>query len=112
MTKQTWERNNGPNIRKEKDTVSRMIELYCRKKHRRKELCEECTALKNYAHKRLSLCPFGEDKGACSNCSVHCYKPEYRIKIKAVMRYTGPWMLVYHPVFSVKHLISNHRTGK
>jgi hypothetical protein len=112
MTKQTRERNNGPNIRKEKDTVSRMIELYCRKKHRRKELCEECTALKNFAHKRLSLCPFGEDKGACSNCSVHCYKPEYRIKIKAVMRYTGPWMLVYHPVFSVKHLISNHRTGK
>jgi hypothetical protein len=112
MTKQTRERNNGPNIRKEKDTVSRMIELYCRKKHRRKELCEECTALKNFAHKRLSLCPFGEDKGACSNCSVHCYKSEYRIKIKAVMHYTGPWMLVYHPVFSVKHLISNHRTGK
>jgi hypothetical protein len=112
MTKQSRARNNGPKIQQEKDTVSKMIELYCRKKHRHKELCEECTELKHYAHKRLSLCPFGENKGACSNCSVHCYKPEHRTKIKAVMRYTGPWMLVYHPLYSVKHLSSSHRPGK
>ncbi|WP_404330949.1 nitrous oxide-stimulated promoter family protein [Mesobacillus maritimus] len=112
MTNQIRQRNNGPNIQKEKDTVSRMIKLYCRKKHRGKELCQDCMELKNYANKRLALCQFGEGKGACSNCSVHCYKPEYRTRIKAVMRYTGPWMLVYHPLYSVKHLISNHRIGK
>ena len=98
--------NNGPNIQKEKETVTKMIDLYCRKKHHNRELCEECTDLKNYALKRLSLCPFGEEKTACSNCRVHCYKPEYRQRIKEVMRYAGPWMLLYHPVYAVKHLLN------
>jgi hypothetical protein len=98
--------NNGPNIQKEKETVSMMIDLYCQKKHHQHELCEECDDLKDYALKRLSLCRFGEEKGACSNCSVHCYKPEYRLKIKTVMRTAGPWMLLYHPIYSVRHLLS------
>lgn len=47
--------NDGPVIRKEKETVAKMIEIYCRKKHHRDELCEGCLDLKNYAHKRLSF---------------------------------------------------------
>jgi predicted amidophosphoribosyltransferase len=100
------ELNNGPVVQKEKETVTKMIYLYCKKKHHHEELCAECQDLKDYALKRLSLCRFGEDKTACSNCPVHCYKPEYRQKIKAVMRYSGPWMLVYHPVYAVKHLLN------
>ena len=99
--------NNGPVVREEKETVAKMIHLYCRKKHHsRNELCNECKDLLNYAHKRLSLCPFGEKKGACSNCHIHCYMPEYRNRIRAVMRYSGKWMLLYHPIYSVKHLLS------
>lgn len=106
MNRQRKELNNGPNIQKEKDTVSKMISIYCRKKHHQHDLCAECLDLKNYAYKRLSLCRFGEDKTACSNCSVHCYKSAYREKMKAVMRYSGPWMLLYHPVYAVKHLLN------
>jgi hypothetical protein len=99
--------NTGPNILKEKEMVTKMIELYCRRKHQhRDDLCKECQNLKTYAHMRLSLCRFGEEKSACSNCSVHCYKPNYRLKMKSVMRYSGPWMLLYHPVYSVKHLLN------
>jgi hypothetical protein len=100
------ELNAGPNIQKEKEMVTKMINIYCRKKHHRPDLCEECLALKTYAFKRLSLCQFGEEKTACSNCSVHCYKPDYRQKMKVVMRYSGPWMLLYHPIYSVKHLLN------
>lgn len=98
------ELNNGPVIQKEKETIAKMIEIYCRKKHHKKELCDECLDLKNYALKRLSYCRFGEEKSACSNCKVHCYSPVYRKKVKEVMRYAGVWMLLQHPVFSVKHL--------
>ncbi|WP_018664816.1 nitrous oxide-stimulated promoter family protein [Heyndrickxia acidiproducens] len=105
MPRQKRELNNGPVIQKEKETVAEMIRIYCRKKHHRDELCEECLDLKNYAFKRLSLCRFGEEKSACSNCKVHCYSKTYRKKIKAVMRYAGPWMVLYHPVFSIKHLL-------
>jgi hypothetical protein len=99
--------NNGPNIQKEKEMVTKMIDLYCRKKHHHgQELCMECQDLKTYAHMRLSLCRFGEEKSACSNCLVHCYKPTYRIEMKSVMRFSGPWMLLYHPVYSIKHLLN------
>jgi superfamily II helicase len=99
------ELNNGPIVQKEKDTVTEMIRLYCLKKHQQ-GLCKECQDLQDYALKRLSLCQFGENKTACSNCSVHCYKPEFRQKIKSVMRFSGPRMLVYHPIYAVKHLLN------
>ena len=98
--------NTGPLIQEEKDTVEKMIRIYCKKKHHQQDLCDDCQELLNYSHKRLSLCPFGEKKGACSNCHIHCYKPEYRDKIKTVMRYSGKWMFFYHPIYSIKHLLS------
>ena len=97
--------NNWPVIQEEKEIVTKMIHIYCQRKHKQKELCEVCENLRNHAMKRLSLCPFGENKSACSNCKIHCYKPEYRTEIKKVMRYSGKWMLLYHPIYSVKHLV-------
>jgi len=84
---------------------SKMINLYCRKKHRTAQLCEECRLLMKYAIERLSKCPFGDDKGKCANCSIHCYKPDLRLKIKAVMRFSGPRMFLYHPIDLIKHQI-------
>ena len=88
-------------------TVGQMISLYCRANHKSKELCPECSDLYEYAKKRINLCPFMETKTFCSNCKVHCYKPEYREKIREVMRYSGPRMLFVHPVMAVKHLIES-----
>lgn len=96
--------NEGPKIRREQEIVTKMIRIYCKKNHKCKELCEECQDLNNYATRRLALCRFGEEKTACAKCPVHCYKPNYRQKIKAVMRFSGPWMLLYHPIESVRHI--------
>ncbi|MBC8080367.1 MAG: nitrous oxide-stimulated promoter family protein [Gorillibacterium sp.] len=89
--------------------VSKMIRIYCRKKHHQKVLCEECQDLNDYARNRLSVCPFGEEKTACTACTIHCYKQDYRQKIKVVMRFSGPWMLLYHPMDSLRHFL---RSGK
>ena len=90
---------------KEKEMVSLMIKLYCCKKHgTKKELCAECAELESYAGSRSEHCPFMENKTFCSNCKVHCYKPEMREKIRAVMRWAGPRMLPVHPVLSLKHV--------
>lgn len=102
--KQKRRENTGPVIQKEKETVARMIKFYCEKKHKSTELCEKCDELLAYAHKRLSFCPFGEEKTACSNCSIHCYHQDYRVKIKKVMRFSGPRMLFFHPIYSFRHL--------
>lgn len=107
MTRTKRPLNNGPRIQQEKEIVAKMIAFYCRKKHKQKEPCKDCAKLKKYAWIRLSVCQFGEEKNACSSCKVHCYKPEFREKIKRVMRFAGPWMFIHHPIYSVKHLFFN-----
>lgn len=92
---------------REKKIVSMMISLYCRRNHARGKdfLCPECAELIDYAVTRSERCPFMETKTFCSNCKVHCYKPEMREKIKKVMAFSGPRMIFYHPVQAVRHLM-------
>lgn len=59
----------------------------------------------SYAMDRSERCPFMESKAFCSNCKVHCYRPEMREKIRDVMRFSGPRMLFYHPVLAVSHML-------
>ena len=94
---------------REKKVVGEMIALYCRKNHGGKELCTECAELKSYAEARSDKCPFMENKTFCSNCKVHCYKPEMREKIRQVMRFSGPRMIFHHPIMAVSHVISSKR---
>lgn len=94
---------------REKLIVTQMIALYCRKKHGEKTLCEECRKLSEYACSRSDKCPFMENKTFCSNCRVHCYKPEMREKIRAVMRFSGPRMIFYHPITAIRHVIEVKR---
>ncbi len=98
---------------REKQVVSEMISLYCRKKHSAKgELCAECAALEAYARLRSEKCPFMETKTFCSNCRVHCYRPDMREKIRAVMRFAGPRMLLVHPVMAIRHVVESKREKK
>lgn len=85
-------------------TVRLMIELYCRRKEGHARLCEECAGLAAYAEQRLRRCPFGDAKSSCKSCTIHCYRPEMREKIRRVMRYAGPRMIFYHPVAAIRHL--------
>ena len=93
---------------REKRMVGEMIALYCRKQHGtgQAQLCEVCTELNEYARQRSEKCPFMENKSFCSNCKVHCYRPEMREKIRAVMRFSGPRMIFYHPVAAIHHVLS------
>lgn len=94
---------------REKRIVTQMIELYCRKKHGGMELCPECRELAEYARQRSDRCPFMENKTFCSNCKVHCYKPQMRQKIKDVMRFSGPRMIFHHPISAVRHVIESSK---
>ncbi|MDO4260871.1 MAG: nitrous oxide-stimulated promoter family protein [Eubacteriales bacterium] len=102
--------------KKEQYVVEEMIRLYCRKHHREDletvqagQLCPVCQQLSDYARLRSEKCPFMEEKTFCANCKVHCYKPEMRQRIREVMRFSGPRMLLYHPVLAVWHLICSRK---
>lgn len=94
-------------LEKEEQILAAMVGIYCRGKHEKdgKGLCAECAELLEYAVKRLTNCKIGEEKLPCSKCSVHCYKPEMREKIRAVMKYAGPRMIKRHPILAARHLI-------
>ena len=97
----------------EKALVGEMIALYCKKRHGGKGgLCPECQALLDYARSRSDKCPFMETKTFCSNCAVHCYKPEMREKIRQVMAFAGPRMLFVHPGAAIRHVIETKREQK
>ncbi len=106
-------RNLETKREREKRTVALMIRIYCRKRHgARKTLCPQCRALQDYAMRRSDKCPFMETKTFCSNCRVHCYKPEMREKIREVMRFSGPRMMLYHPVMAVRHVVESRKEAK
>ena len=92
-------------IESEKKTVGIMVRLYCRRYEDNKELCPECSQLLSYAEERLDRCKFGNEKPTCKKCPIHCYKPEMREKMRAVMRWAGPRMMLYHPIEAITHLI-------
>ena len=95
---------------REKRMVSQMIALYCRKKHHtRGDLCPQCAALDAYAKMRADKCPFMETKPFCSNCRIHCYKPDMRAKIREVMRFAGPRMILHHPVAAIRHVVETKK---
>ena len=89
----------------EKTVVGHMIRLYCRKKEGNSSLCPKCEELLNYAYGRLDHCRYGNEKPTCRKCPIHCYRPEMKERIKIIMRWSGPRMILYHPVAAIKHLI-------
>lgn len=100
-----------PNISVEKkrqhelDTVSLMINIYCRGKHHTtKGLCPSCQELADYVSQRTKHCPHMAEKTFCSACQTHCYSPKRCQQIQAVMRYSGPRMLFYAPRLAIYHL--------
>ena len=92
-------------IEEEKNVVEQMIRLYCRKHEGHGELCTSCRELLDYAHRRLDRCRYGEDKPTCKKCSTHCYRPEMKERIRMVMRWVGPRMIIYHPLASIRHFL-------
>jgi hypothetical protein len=98
---------------RELKTITAMMRLYCRAHHLAvdKALCPDCIVLLDYARRRLERCVFGEAKPACVKCAVHCYSKLMRERVRRVMRWAGPRMLLRHPVLALYHLIDGRRVA-
>lgn len=96
-------------IEEEKRTVAKMVRLYCRRMEGNARLCDECSLVLDYALRRLDACRFGQGKPTCRKCPIHCYKPDMKERVRMIMRWAGPRMMLYHPVAAIKHLIREIR---
>ncbi|OHB25112.1 MAG: hypothetical protein A2X84_11460 [Desulfuromonadaceae bacterium GWC2_58_13] len=87
--------------------LARFTSVYCRAQHRdepaardddelarlgisssRFPLCGECRDFLAYAIRRRLRCPL-DPKPTCKHCSVHCYRPGHREKVREIMRFSG-----------------------
>lgn len=94
---------------RELKTIEVMINMYCAAHHGGAPRCADCTELLDYAQRRLQRCVFGDSKPNCAKCVVHCYTKDMRERIRVVMRWAGPRMLLQHPLLGVRHLVADHK---
>lgn len=98
-------------MQRESETIKAMVRIYCKHHHARQvQNCESCRDIQNYALDRLQYCPYQEGKTSCKSCPIHCYKPSMKDEVKIVMRYSGPRMMLRHPILTVYHLIDARRS--
>lgn len=81
---------NPHDVQHHLDILHRFVGVYCHRKHQtpKGQLCEECRDLLAYAKGRLEKCPF-DPKPKCKACPVHCYRDDYRMRIKEIMKFAG-----------------------
>ena len=98
-------------IEREKSVVRQMIAIYCHRHHDAPGdgLCADCRSLLDYAHRRLDRCPKGNRKPSCRKCEIHCYSASNRDRMRQVMRYVGPRMMLLHPWMALRHLFTELR---
>jgi hypothetical protein len=95
-------------VRRERQTIAAMIGMRCKALHGPVSgLCDECRGLLRYAEGRIDRCSFGDGKPVCNRCPVHCYSPPMREGVRAVMRFSGPRMMLSHPVLAALHLVDS-----
>jgi len=95
-------------ILREKRTIRIMISMYCSLHHSSDNVCASCGDLGVYATSRIDKCMFGNSKPVCSECKVHCFNQTYRKRIRQVIRFSGPKMILKHPYLAILHLINKH----
>jgi hypothetical protein len=100
-----------PRIAREKKTIDKMVQVYCKGRHENKgdQLCAECNEFLSYAFMRLDKCPFQEEKSTCGKCLVHCYQPQMKEKVKKIMRYSGPRLLLRSPGLALHHAFDGRK---
>lgn len=100
----SWNKEIEIKREKEERLIELMILNYC-KGHKHLGLpCNSCNELIQYTRERIKNCPFMETKTYCSSCEVNCYSKEMRSRIKEVMRYSGPRMIVSNPIMVMDHM--------
>ena len=107
-------KNLSPRVAREGKTIKTMITLYCAHhhtnyNHKKNHACPECDKLIAYSLGRLANCKHKDNKPTCGKCTIHCYRPDMQEQIKDIMKYSGPKMILRHPIMAIQHLIDSRR---
>ena len=104
-------------------TLMKFIDIYCLENHpgektsfsfRQRDLneieginlllCPDCTKLLSYGLTMRLKCPH-ESKPMCKKCETQCYHPDYRSKIREVMKFSGLYLIKHGRVDMIYHYL-------
>jgi hypothetical protein len=66
-------------------------------------LCPECFALVKESVRHTNRCRHLAYKTFCHHCPTPCYALSVREKIRPIMRYSGPRLVMKHPVLGFQY---------
>ena len=89
-----------------------MVKMYCSGYDNGSSYCAGYEELLQYAKAKLDHCPNLENIPTCNKCTIHCYDPAHRKRIKAVMMYSGLRMILEHPMQALRHLADELNSPK
>ncbi|MBR0405322.1 MAG: nitrous oxide-stimulated promoter family protein [Eggerthellaceae bacterium] len=81
--------------------------IFCKAHHSGEKdacgLCPSCRATVEETLARTAVCPFNHE-GNCQDCAIHCQRGEARERIREIMRYAAPRMVLRHPLMTAEYL--------
>ena len=94
-------------IDKDRRTLEAMARIYCRAHHDGEQdaagLCPTCRETVDATLARTVACPFGHELN-CQDCEIHCQHGDAQARIKEIMAYAAPRMLLRHPLMTAEYL--------
>ncbi|MGN1361014.1 MAG: nitrous oxide-stimulated promoter family protein [Eggerthellaceae bacterium] len=101
-------------IQRDLRTLQAIGSIYCGAHHagRPKDstgMCPECSETILLTHDRAANCPY-DHQGNCQDCTLKCNRGDQQQRIKAIMAYAAPRMLVRHPLMTLEYLAKKLRT--
>lgn len=92
---------------KDLKTLEAIGRIYCSAHHDGEKdaagLCPSCREAVDATIARVEACPFGHE-GNCQDCTVHCQRGEAQQRIREIMAYSAPRMLLRHPAMTARYL--------
>lgn len=99
----------------------RFVSIFCRERHRGEKsplalrqidvkdlvkdgifLCDDCRRIIRYAVTMRLRCPHAP-KPPCKKCPTKCYHPEYRQKIREIMKFSGIHLIKHGRLDMIYH---------
>ncbi len=95
-------------VARDRKTLEAMGSIYCLAHHAgagkdASGLCDECRSVIDGTLARTESCPSGHALN-CQDCPVKCNRGVQGERIRAIMAYAAPRMMLRHPILSLSYL--------
>lgn len=101
-------------VDKDRKTLEAIGFIYCDAHHDGPKddasLCPSCREAVETTLERTQRCPNNHD-GNCQDCDIKCQRGAAQERIKEIMRYSAPRMLLRHPFMTFAYLRKKLRKG-